>query len=94
MAINTEPKKPLWTSDPIELVVDDMVLTQQHFFCVGHYQRIKKAPELWVVSRRDGTVVSKMPVNGYPAFLGMSAAGGRLFIATREGKLICLQSRE
>jgi len=94
MAIGMAPKKPLWTSDPIELVVDDMVLTQQHLFCVGHYQRIKKDPELWVVSRTDGTVVSKMPVDGYPAFLGMSAAGGRLFIATREGKLIGLQPRQ
>jgi len=92
-AINKDPKKPIWTSKPIELVVDDMVLTPQQVFCVGHYQRIKKDPELWIVSRKDGTVVSKIPVDGYPAFLGMSAAGGRLFIATREGKLICLQPK-
>jgi len=37
--------------------------------------------------------VSKIPVDGYPAFLGLSAAGGRIFIATREGKLICLQPK-
>jgi len=94
MAVDKEPKNPLWTSDPIELVVDDIVLAKQHIFCVGHYQRIKKDPELWVVSRSDGTVVSKIPVDGFPAFLGMSSAGGRLFIATREGKLICLQPRQ
>jgi hypothetical protein len=92
-AINKDPEKPIWTSSPIELVVDDMVLTPQHVFCVGHYQRIKKDPELWVVSRKDGAVVSKIPVDGYPAFLGLSAAGGRIFIATREGKLICLQPK-
>ena len=94
MAVNADPKQPLWTSGPIELVVDDVLLTKQHIFCVGHYQRIKKDPELWVLSRNDGTVVNKMHVDGYPAFLGMSAAGEKLFIATREGKLLCLQSHK
>jgi len=60
---------------------------------VGHYQRIKKAPELWIVSREDGTVVNSIPVDGFPAFLGMSAAGGKLFVATREGSLICFERK-
>jgi len=28
-------------------------------------------------------------VDGFPAFNGMSVAGNRLFVATREGRLIC-----
>ena len=90
-AIKTDPKKPLWKSKPIELVVDDMVLTPKHVYCVGHYQRTKKDPELWIVSRKDGTVVKTAPVGGLPAFLGMSVTGSKLFIATREGKLICFE---
>jgi len=87
--IAADPKKPVWTSDPIQLVTDDLVLTPRYVYCVGHYQRVKKAPELWVVSRESGEIVSRTPVGGFPAFLGMSAAHGRLFVATREGKLIC-----
>jgi len=86
-----KPKTQLWKSPPHELVVDDIVLTPQYAYCVGHYQRIAKEPELWVVSREDGKVVNTVPVEGFPAFLGMSAAGNRLFVATREGKLICYQ---
>ncbi len=86
-----DPKKPAWTSEPVELVVDDIVLTPQFAYCAGHYQRVKKAPELWVISREDGKVVSTLPVEGLPSFMGMSAAGKRLFVATREGKLICYE---
>ncbi|MDD4888945.1 MAG: PQQ-binding-like beta-propeller repeat protein [Phycisphaerae bacterium] len=83
------PAKPKWSSDPIELVVDDLLLTPDRVFCVGHYQRVKKAPELWVISRDDGKVLATLPVDGFPAFMGMSAVGNKLFIATREGKLLC-----
>jgi len=38
-------KTPLWKSPDIELVVDDIVITPQSIYCVGHYQRVKKAPE-------------------------------------------------
>jgi outer membrane protein assembly factor BamB len=92
--ITADPKKPVWTSGPIELVVADMVLTPQHVYAVGHYQRVKQTPELWVVSREDGKVLNSIPVDGFPAFFGMSAAGNRLFVATREGKLICLEGRK
>jgi outer membrane protein assembly factor BamB len=92
-AVDTDPKKPLWKTAPIELVVDDIVLTPQHVYCVGHYQRIKKDPELWVLARADGKVLNTIPVDGFPAFLGMSAAGKRLFIATREGKLLCYRDK-
>ncbi len=88
-----DAKSPLWKSPEIELVVDDIVLTPRRIYCVGHYQRVRKDAELWVMSREDGRVVSTVPVEGYPAFMGMSAAGNRLFIATREGKLICYETK-
>jgi hypothetical protein len=37
--------------------------------------------------------VNRVAVGGFPAFLGMSAAGGKLLIATREGKLVCFGSQ-
>jgi hypothetical protein len=81
--------KPLWNSPESELVVDDMVLTPKRIYCVGHYQRIKKDPEIWVVSREDGTVINTISITGYPSFMGMSAAGKNIFVAKREGNLLC-----
>ena len=92
-AIEKNPKKPLWTSPPIELVVDDIVLTPKYAYCAGHYQRVKKDPEIWVLSRQDGKAVSTIPAQGFPAFMGMSAAGNRLFVSTRDGKLICFEGK-
>jgi len=82
-------KAPLWKSPPIELVADDIVLTPSYVYCVGHYRRVKGEAEVWVVSRADGKVLSKTPVGGFPSYMGASASGNRLFVATREGKLIC-----
>jgi outer membrane protein assembly factor BamB len=90
---DAQAKEPLWKSPDIELVADDIVLTPQRIYCVGHYQRVKKDAELWVIAREDGKVISTVPVDGYPAFMGTSAAGKRLFIATREGKLICYEGK-
>lgn len=90
--IADNPAKPVWTSEPIELLADDIVLTPQFAYCAGHYQRVKKDPELWVVSREDGKVVNTLPAGGFPAFLGMSAADKRVFVSTRDGKLVCFQA--
>jgi hypothetical protein len=89
LASDKDPKKPLWQTEPIELIADDIVLTPSHVYCVGHYRRVKGTPELWVLSRADGKLLSKTPVDGFPSYLGTSAAGGRLFVSTREGKLLC-----
>ncbi len=75
------------------MTVDDFVLTPQAIYCVGHYQRIEKAPELLVLSREDGKLLGAVPIAGFPSFMGMSAAGNRLFVATREGKLICFTGK-
>lgn len=94
MGFGSDQKKALWKTDPIELVVDDIVLTPQYIYCVGHYQRIKKDPEIWVMSRENGKVLSVIPVEGYPSFLGMSVVGKNLMVSTRDGKLICFEKSE
>ena len=86
-------KTPFRYSPDTELVADDIVITPQRIYCVGHYQRVKKNPELWVLAREDGKVANTIPVDGYPAFMGMSAAGNKLFVATREGKLLCFAAK-
>jgi len=86
-------KANLWEKPDSEMTVDDIVLTPQFAYCVGHYQRVKKDPELLVLSREDGKVLNTVPVEGFPALNGMSAAGQWLLISTREGKLICLEGK-
>lgn len=85
--------KSIWSTEPIELLVDDIVLTPKYVFVVGHYLRIKSEPELWVMSREDGKVLNKYPVSGIPSFGGMSLSENKLFIATRDGKLICFENK-
>ena len=88
-------KTPAWStkSPESEMLVDDIVLTPQYVYCVGHYQRVSKRPEILVLSREDGKVVNSIPVEGFPAFLGLSASGNRLFLATRDGRLICYEGK-
>ena len=93
VASDKDPKKPLWKADAIELVADDIVLAPNCAYVVGHYRRVKGDPEIWVMSREDGKVLGKTPVDGFPSYMGASASGNRLFVSTREGKLICYESR-
>jgi outer membrane protein assembly factor BamB len=84
-------KQNLWEKLDSEMTVDDLVLTPQFIYAVGHYQRVKKDPELLVISREDGTIINTIPVEGFPSYMGMSAAGNSLYIATREGKVLCFK---
>jgi hypothetical protein len=45
---------------------------------------------LWAVSTEDGSRLAESPLEVPPAFDGMAAADGRLFIATMDGKVLCL----
>ncbi|MCW8133270.1 MAG: PQQ-binding-like beta-propeller repeat protein [Planctomycetota bacterium] len=88
-----DPKNPAWKSEPIELIADDLVLSPNFVYVAGHYRRVKGESELWVLARADGKVLSKTPVGGFPSYLGLSAANGKLFVATRDGKLICFGAK-
>jgi hypothetical protein len=92
LASEGSPNQTLWKSAHIELIADDIVLTPSYIYGIGHYRRTQNIPEVWVMSRTDGQVVGKTPIDGFPAYLGASAADGRLFVATREGKLICYRT--
>ncbi len=49
-----------------------------------------KGAELLAVSPETGEVLSTVKLSSAPVFDGMIAAGGRLFVSTLEGTLICL----
>lgn len=45
---------------------------------------------LRVVSIKDGSTIAEQDLPGLPVFDGMSAAGGRLFLSLRDGRVVCL----
>jgi len=50
----------------------------------------EKGVRLRIVSAKDGKALSECPLSAMPVFDGMAAAGGRLYIATRAGTVVCL----
>jgi len=47
---------------------------------------------LQVFSTKDGSQIKSYPLKSEPAFDGMSAAGGKLYLVTNDGKVICFGS--
>ena len=45
---------------------------------------------LWAVSTTDGKKLAARRLEGLPVFDGMAAAGGRLFLSTADGSVVCL----
>lgn len=50
----------------------------------------RKGGLLWAVSKETGEKLSEHELPSPPIFDGMSAAGGRLYVSTMDGHLICL----
>jgi len=46
---------------------------------------------LWAVSAETGEKLDEVKLDDLPAFDGMSAANGRLFMATADHKLLCFE---
>jgi outer membrane protein assembly factor BamB len=85
--------KTKWSGATNRLNIDDLLLTSDRAYCVGHYGSGGKPAELREISLSDGKVLAKHEFKGFPTYNGMSATGRKLFIATREGKLICFEGK-
>ena len=85
--------KVQWSLPPGDMNVDDLVVTAEAVCCVGHYEGGGRPAELRVISRRDGKVLATYEIDGFPAYNGVSAAGNKLFISTRDGRLICFEGK-
>lgn len=82
-----------------------MVKTKDKVFAAGYPDKIEKSDpfatfrcltngELRVFSAKDGTLLGSMPLPLPPAFDGMSAANGKLFIAGEQGQILCLDGKD
>ncbi len=50
----------------------------------------RKGGRLWAVSTESGKVLRRYRLDAVPVFDGLIAAGGRLYMATQDGRVICL----
>ena len=53
----------------------------------------RKGGVLWAVSADDGRKLAEYRLVSPPVFDGMAAARGRLYIATRDGRVVCMGAR-
>ncbi len=53
----------------------------------------KKGALVWAVSAADGSKKGELALESPPVFDGMAAANGRLYIATMDGRVMCLAAR-
>jgi hypothetical protein len=85
----------------IPLRIRAMVLAGGHLFAAGTPDVVdaddplaafegRAGAQLQVFSAKDGSPVSSLSLSSPPAFDGLSAAGSRLYLATQDGKVVCL----
>ncbi len=48
---------------------------------------------LWAVSTKNGARLAQYKLDSQPVFDGMAAADGRLYIAQKNGKVICMAGK-
>jgi outer membrane protein assembly factor BamB len=53
----------------------------------------QKGALLWVVSASDGSKLTQYNLESPPVWDGMAAAGGRLYISMKNGRILCLEGK-
>ena len=85
-------RKTLWSFDvPEPLQVEALLLAGDVLFAAGPLDRrdSKKGGFLWAISSADGRKLQEYKLNSPPVVEGLAAAGGRIFLAARDGRLLC-----
>jgi hypothetical protein len=94
---------PRW-QEMVPLRIRAMVLAGEHLFVAGVPDVVDQEDPLaafegrtggvlQVFSTTDGSALHRVPLAAAPAFDGLSAGAGRLFLATQDGRLLCFGPR-
>ncbi len=99
----TRKKPPQWHQwTPVRIRA--MVLAGKHLFVAGPPDVVdpddpmaafdgRKGAVLRVLSAADGLVLAEHKLDAPPVFDGLIAAGGRLYVSTIDGRLLCMGKR-
>jgi len=79
-----------------------MVLTKEVLFLAGPPDVVpqedpytafegRAGAKLWAVSTEDGSRLAEYELDSPPVFDGISAAGRRLYVATQDGNVLCME---
>lgn len=82
----------LWSVEvPQHFQVEALVLAGDVLFAAGPVHRFHRSEgaKLWALSAEDGKKLSTYELHSPPVCEGMAVAGGRLYLATQDGKLLC-----
>ena len=94
-----EPFRPRW-SVRVPVRVRAMALAGRTLFIAGAPDVVdpedpwasfegRKGALLWAVSADDGKTLSELKLDALPAYDGLAAAPGRLYLSTKDGKVTC-----
>lgn len=99
----SRPAPPKWSCQ-IPIRVMAMVAAGQRLYLAGPPDVVpdddpmasfdgRLGARLWVVDARDGKTLAECRLDKLPQFDGMSAAAGRLYLATTDGVLMCFAGK-
>ena len=95
-------KPPKWSANvPVRALA--MVLTKEVLFFAGPPDVVpqedpyaamegRRGARLWAVALEDGAKLAEQELDSLPVFDGMSAAGGRLYVSTQAGNVLCMEA--
>ena len=74
---------------PSALNVESMLQAGESLFLAGPDGEKKEGATLLVLSTDNGKTLAQIQLKSRPRPEGLAAADGRLYVSTRDGKLLC-----
>ena len=93
------PDKPVYHwREKLDMAVRAMLLTEEHIYAAGPaardvilFKTTESPAKLSVFSKQDGSRISSAKLPAQPAFDGMAAANGKIFVTLVNGEIVCYQ---
>ena len=95
-----------WSQHDPDLYVNSIILTEKLLYVAGppairnettvealEKWQGKRGGRLWCLATQDGEKVSELPLPSPPVYEGMAAAYGKLYVALRDGSVLCLDEK-
>ena len=83
-----------WAVDvPSWIRVHSLIATPEYLFAGGNWDMNDNEPVIVAVSSKTGKLAKMIPLPSQPVYGGLAAAGGRLFVSTHDGQVLCLAEK-